>query len=184
MQPGFAKVINETWFGEHHHKVIRWAVKSHLGWGFVCLFALVHLLYFIVTTVNRSCKILKQKYEPQTKSFRSTFRMLCPANHSGCAQLTFTEWWKLLSTSHWSSHFKWQSQSKLLVFRTLQKERKSTFHFSFSFFSITLLHINAFVCQKSSSKCRKTNLDSLNNMTVLWKTSKKTEGQQNHFKDK
>lgn len=99
--------------------------QKPFGVGF-CLFcfAFVHSLYFVVTIANRNLKIWKQKYKPQTKSFRSTFRMLCPANHSGCAQLTFTEWWKLLSTSHWSSHFKWQSQSKLLVFRTLQKENK------------------------------------------------------------
>lgn len=64
--------------------------------------------------------------------------MLCPASHSGCAQLTFTECWKLLSTSHWSNHFKWQSQSKLLVFRILQSQEEKKDALLFILFSSPL----------------------------------------------
>lgn len=76
------------------------------------------------------------KYKPQTKSSGSTLRRLCPANHSGWAQLTFTACCKWLSVSHCGSHFNWQSQSKLLVFKSLQKQSKMKVRWQFKYFAV------------------------------------------------
>lgn len=68
---------------EHREMKMDMLMEKHFG-----------LNFFFNSTVKTVCGIQnfkKQKYKPQTKSFRSTFRMLCPASHSGCAQLTFTE---------------------------------------------------------------------------------------------